>query len=789
MALQRGMSLRTALAGSISLLALTLPTQHAFAQTAASAADIGSVDVQSQGTVRLGLPLSNAKAVGSLAPAGSAPALAPSQGSLDGFQPGSIVSDKVLRDIIPPSADYNESVKYTPGWISNNTNGLIGDAKGGWRGFVDGQYNITFDGIPFGDANDPTHHSAAYFPGAFLGSVTADRGPGSASQVGYATFGGTLGLNSVALDDNFGGKATSSFGSYSTQSNAITLQTGKIGDTGVRALFQFYNAYTAGALNYGKYNQNQYLAKIEKQFENFRVTVFANYGIENYNNVSAPTYPQWQQYGRRYGEINSNPRSQQYVGWNNSQKQTDFEYIDVDGNAGPIHVSNKVYTYSYSYPSLQNNGADQTIEGNSSTANGGTITSVSIPTQTGGKTKVNVVGVTNGDVVGYIKNNNYRGYGDILKLDHRFDAGLFSGTLRAGVWAEQVDNGRLQEYIDYTTGRTFPSLGNGKQVSYKLNLASHITNVSPFIEYEWTPTSQLTITPGFKQENFTRNHNAYVNQTTLQTIDYTHTYTANMPYIAANYKLTPELTAYAQVSQGFLAPTVSAYYVFNPADGGIKPQTTTNLQGGVVWKSDRITADADIYQITASNFPVTTNLSTGEQIYTNGGTAVYKGFEIEGSYAVVPGVSVYASTAAISAKYTSGQFNGQRVGNAPNYTFAGGVIYDDGMIFGSLLQKFTGDSYGSSGQKAQNATTNANLNYVKGYNTTDLVIGVRTAALHDLGVGKNAEIKLGVYNVFDHRNITDISGDPTGLTSINNTKLAYSFLPGRLVFGSISFGF
>ena len=29
----------------------------------------------------------------------------------------------------------------------------------------DGNFGITYDGIPFGDTNGPTHHSESYFPG------------------------------------------------------------------------------------------------------------------------------------------------------------------------------------------------------------------------------------------------------------------------------------------------------------------------------------------------------------------------------------------------------------------------------------------------------------------------------------------------------------------------------------------------------------------------------------------------------------------------------------------------
>ena len=783
-------SLRAALCTSISILALTVAAGTASAQTAPAATSAGDVSVDLKSGTRVSLPISSPAAVGSRAPAGSAPALAPAQASLRAFEPGSIVSDKVIRDLVPPTSDYNETIKYTPGVVSNNINGLLGDSKSGWRGFVDGQFNITFDGVPFGDANDPTHHSAAYFPGYFLGSVIADRGPGAASQAGYATFGGTLSLNSKDLTDTRSANVTGSYGSYNTQQGGLSLQTGLIGESGVRALVQYSHAQTDGAINYGKVNQNQYLLKLDKQIGDFKVTVFGNYGLENYNNVNPITYSQWQTYGKNYGQVNNNPRSQQYVGYNNSQKATDMEYIDVNGRVAGFRVDNKVYTYSYSYPTYQNNGADQTIEGNASYANGGSINSVSIPTITGGKIKQTINGVANGDVTGYIKFNNYRAYGDSLKVERDLDLGMFSGTVRTGIWAEQVDNERFQLYEDYTTGKTYTQLGASNQAAYKLNLASHITNVQPYIEYDWKPIEGLTITPGYKYESFTRHHVAAVNQTTLQPITYDHTYDVSLPFLAARYQVSDEVTVYAQASQGFLAPTVSAYYVFDPSVGGIKPQTTTNYQAGVVFKNERLTADIDIYQVTAENFAITTTTSTGQQYYVNSGTARYQGLEAEGSYSLFNGLSAFGSLALMDSRFIKGKNQGLRTPDAPTTTFSVGGIYDDGRFFGSALTKVVGDFYGSGGQTVSTATANSGLNHVSGYNTTDIVVGYRADLMPLTGVAKQATLKLGVYNVFDHKSVAEIGGSPSTLVQ-NDPKnsLSYSFLPGRLIYGSLSIDF
>jgi iron complex outermembrane recepter protein len=765
---------RGALYASISMISLMFAAGAALAQTA----DVGSIDVQAGRALP---PLSSPAAVGSQAPAESAPALAPAQASLDSIEPASVVSDKVLRDVIQPTSDYNEALKLTPGWSSSNPNGLLGDSKGGWRGFVDGQYNITFDGIPFGDENDPSHHSAAYFPAAFLGQVVADRGPGPASQVGYATFGGTLGLHSIDLSDTFGGSVEQSFGSFRTQGSVVTLQTGKVDGSDFRALFQYNYAYTGGAQEDGKVNQNQFLGKAQDKLGDFTITVLSAYGTENYDNIGGITYQQLQAYGKRYGGVNNNPLSQEFVGYNNSEKQTDMEYVDLDGTLQGWHVDNKLYTYAYTYPTLQNNGINQTGVGNATTANGGS------------STKFAMYGIPSTAVLGYLKYNDYRAFGDIFSVDHYIDAGIASGLIRAGVWWEHGDNQRLQEYIDYSSGETFPSYGVPTNKAYKLNLSSHINTVQPYIEYEWSPIDRLTITPGFKYETFTRDQDALVNQTTLTPLLYAHTYDSSQPYLAVNYKLTNEISVYAQASQGYLVPAVEAYYVPSPQLDSIKPQSTDNYQAGVVFKNESFTADADVYRVVATNYAVVDPVT---DTYTNNGTAQFQGAEAEGTYAFGGGWSAFASAALIEAKYLAGlnslnQNNaGKRVGDAPSYTADFGAVFDNGKFFGSLSQKFVGDFYGSAGQFGSTSTVNGELNHLKGYNTTDLVVGIRGKDVESVPWLQHFTFKGGIYNIFNHQTVTEIAGTPSTLTAANPSNgLTYSFLPGQTIFGSVTIGF
>ena len=72
------------------------------------------------------------------------------------------------------------------------------------RGFQDGQFNVTFDGIPWQDSNDFTHHSTSYF---MAHDLDADHGrprSGHGATIGDATFGGTLYILSKAPSEEMG---------------------------------------------------------------------------------------------------------------------------------------------------------------------------------------------------------------------------------------------------------------------------------------------------------------------------------------------------------------------------------------------------------------------------------------------------------------------------------------------------------------------------------------------------------------------------------------------------------
>jgi len=115
----------------------------ATASAHAQSTDIGSVDVTTQGRpVLSGIGGSNPQ---------SAPYQAPTQAPVDAIQPTSVITKQYIENNIPLSGNYDSVISIAPSVsaVSPNGPGLMEAQVMSIRGFQDGQFNATFDGIPW----------------------------------------------------------------------------------------------------------------------------------------------------------------------------------------------------------------------------------------------------------------------------------------------------------------------------------------------------------------------------------------------------------------------------------------------------------------------------------------------------------------------------------------------------------------------------------------------------------------------------------------------------------------
>lgn len=711
----------------------------------------------------------------------SAPQQAITQGSLVATQPQSVINQHVIANTAASTANYTDVIAISPSVVSVNPNGPgMMETQGGptIRGFQDGQYNVTFDGIPWGDSNDFTHHSTSYFMPQDLGQIVVDRGPGDATNIGTATFGGTVAVQSK---DPLADPVTTlygSVGSFGTRLLGAEFDTGALKDYGgLRAFVDYRQAKTDGYLTgSGLRRENLFLKAVRPIGEDSTLSFVAmkNVLTQHYS-FGATSYPyvavqadgqpvtgslpgQVQEFGANYG-LSSDPQSQAYSGYNYDEISTDMEYVGLKTRLGGAHVDNKFYTYGYYHRGY--NGADPnggnlnygTGYGPAGSAGDGTFPAGA------GSTNGTVAGVDN--VPGQRMLMNYRSWGDTLRVMQDLGA----GTLKYGVWIDDQANDRYQYEIDWTNGGGF----NAADAAAATDRLMHDTllSVQPYLAYAWKIGPRLTLTPGIKYAYFRRSIDAPVNQKTGLPLNYSQSWSKAVPSIDLHYMINPGWSAYAQLAKGFLAPNLNLFYVANPlvSSQGVTPESTTNAQVGTTWTSHALTVSGDVYAIDFSNQVASRTVGGVKEFYNLGGTR-YRGAEAEATWYVGAGFSLYGNAAYNQARQTE---IGLQLAGVPKTTAALGVVYNDGPWYASAVTKLVGSRYGDIHNDASGNPVG--IYDFSSYSVTNLSLNYTVQDAGVVPVGTKVGVQ--VTNVFDKKDLYALAA-----YTANNVPLFFT-IPGR----------
>ncbi len=276
-------------------------------------------------------------------------AQAPTRASLSATQPTSVISGPFIQNNTPAQSVYGQIVGLAPNVLAIEQNGP-GNAFSGQvsvRGFTDGQYNVTLDGIPFGDANNYTHHTSSYFMNRDLGQVSVDRGPGTASTVGNATLGGTIALQSKAPAVRTTLTPYASGGSFDTVLYGAQLDTGPLPGGG-SAVFDGEHTSSDGALTFAGAKRTNLFAKgVAPLGPNTTITVLGMWNAADQYSARGASLAQIRAFGTNYG-FSNDPKLQNYYKYNFNQSDSDFNYIGIKSQISDAwSVESKLYTYGY----------------------------------------------------------------------------------------------------------------------------------------------------------------------------------------------------------------------------------------------------------------------------------------------------------------------------------------------------------------------------------------------------------------------------------------------------------
>src|SRR5579862_7829532 len=479
----------------------------------------------------------------------TAAATAPLGNTLDAVSAKTEVSAEFIRNFMSPLADYAEYVNLAPGTFSLNPNGIgLGQGKTFFRGFQDGQYTMTFDGIPFEDANSPTHHSWANFPSGWTDAVDFDRSSGLSSNFGPTNFGGSINLLSPPLFPDPDIRATISYGSWNTRLLQLDADSGFFGPGNKSSFLMDIQQLLSDG--YQTYNRQKRVAGYGKyQYRISNKSSLTLYGglvdiWTNTPNTTNPTRAQVAQFGDNFlldgtPFLSSGAPDPYYYGYNFYHVQTDFEYASYNADLGDgWKFDTKLYTTRYWNKQFYQNG-----------------------------TTVNLSPATPS---GVDKLNGYRHAGDtaILSKETKW------GTFRTGAWYDWA----------YTDRYQIPSNPVTQQDTPFGNFHEHFITQStqPFAEFEWHAAPKFVVIAGVKVANYSMALNQYqdngkivgclggtlVKATTTTPplciggaafVNHRIDYNNWLPNIAARYYIKSNWSAYAQFAEGSIIPPSSVF--------------------------------------------------------------------------------------------------------------------------------------------------------------------------------------------------------------------------------------
>ena len=447
---------------------------------------------------------------------GTAAYVAPSRAPLDASQPTSIVGNRFIDRAVVPTQNYDSIIKFSPSVqnVEPVGAGLQQNFLETIRGFTYKQFNTTFDGLVLpGTISSFAPQTEAYFMAHDIGSVRVDRGPGTASTIGYATFGGTVDIQSKAPLNAFTVNPFVTVGSFNTVLTGLQLDSGAWPElNGARGYLDLQALDSDGYLTGTSTLRRNAFTKLELPVGDSTLITFVGMVNTSFNHTPiGATLAEINRYGANYG-LNNDPTSQAFKGYNTDHYSADFEYLRVKSDLGQgWGIEETPYTASYYHRGTV--GLDP---------NGTT------PNLTGRYFVSGTPETLNNAVPGRSVHSDFRDWGNVLRVTKE----TAYGQVRAGLWFDDNAAGAYRTNVLLSQGDVAYTR-TATATPFDYNYHTTLRTYQPYLEYALQPFPGLVVTPGLKFTATTRDLEAVINQGTKVPANFSKTYSALQPAIDA----------------------------------------------------------------------------------------------------------------------------------------------------------------------------------------------------------------------------------------------------------------
>jgi Fe(3+) dicitrate transport protein len=343
-----------------------------------------------------------------------------------------------------------------------------------------------------------------------------------------------------------------------------------------------------------------------------------------------------------------------------------------------------------------------------------------------------------------------------VRLTYDYTFGRMKNTLGGGLrysyaWFKKQSGG------EGTTGTDFDLSITGE---YEKNIDFTTTNMAPFIENIFRVNDKFSITPGFRFEYIRSTSKGYKESDEGRLIA-NESRNRYLPLLGLGleYKTTGYTNAYANISQAYRP---ISYSELTPI--GVTSKIDQNLKDAKGFNADLgyrgtvknyLNFDIGLFYIAYYNRIGTVLMNPGSSnqytLRTNVANSIHKGLESYVEFNLLKylnshskkGLNIFNSLALISAKYTSGEFKGNRVETAAKYINRIGVTYHDNRLSATFEMSNNGDAYGDATNTKISSDPVAG--YIPAYTVLDAGVTYKV---------KRYSLKAGMNNIADKKYFT-----------------------------------
>jgi len=661
------------------------------------------------------------------------------------------------------------------------------------RGLGQDEIGVLMEGAP---QNDIGYYYA--YPSQFADPENLKRislAQGSV-DIDSPTLGGAGGLLSLALDDpkaRPGALVDLSLGSYAARRAFVRIDSGTIGNTGLKAFLSYSNTRADNWRGAG-YDTRQHVdAKILGEWgAGNRASLALSYNDANSSSYPSPTLAEWNAQGRGF-----NYDERYTAGNTNYWRLYRAPFRNLYASA-PVHVvlNDRLALDTTSYLQF---GYGNSPYGTQLTTEGNFLGTEQLAEPIALPGAVDGVATVLGNYTG-----DQMRVGNVSKLTLK--AGVH--TVTAGLWFDYGTDRVTQSYTSIDAdGQPFDRWGyrakairtaDGRLLAYENQRTVTVTK-GFFLADSIALTPRLTIDAGFKGVNVLRNGRTYLPgpQDKVRNDSF-----AALPRAAIHYRLDDRQQLFANITTNFRTP--NEFTLYNSYFGGelvvrgtnaLKNEYSVSQEIGYRFIGERLSASVTGFHYKFRNRQLATVVDQGgAQVNAtiNAGGQTSYGVDAEIDYRPVAGVSLYLSGEYLRARIdddlpVGADFlptRGKHAVSSPTVQFGAGGIYDDGRFFGSVASKYIGRQYASF----------MNDERIKGYATLDLSVGMHLADWLD---GKRTDLRVNAINVTDPHVLAGVQSVSTNAqdtigrngTVIAGSPPAYYVGSGAAVMATISRAF